>query len=368
MDDRLCTSLQHRVVLHLFRAAHGAKLYARDIEDIQYVRGDDLVRISAAHGIAPTIADGLERLDINELDIDRDLTIFFQEIREGNRFRNQKMKAQLTEAAAILSDADIRVVVLKGGCELALPSYQQVHKRFIGDLDLLIPKTALRQAVSVLESKGYFDAYQDDEFYNSPEHHDAPLINERWPAPVEIHQTIGGEQGEQLLPAEQIIHTAKETVISNLMVPSRVNRLIHLVLHQQVQHAGFQDRILSLRSLADMAALVVDEDHIVSARKPFEAAGLQTHFDGLLAATDLILPGLLPSIDHTQNAEQWASTAIERFGSPRSTSREFQTRRLKDWARDLATDPGRRSELIAKLFSAGGLQRMMDNLRSLRQR
>ncbi len=303
MDHSLCKSLQHRAVLHLFRAAHGANLAARDIDEIQSAPANDLVQISSSQGVAPMIADGLEHLEDRELDIDNDLRIFFQEIKEGNRRRNQKMKAQLTEAAAVLGDVDIPVVVLKGGCELALPSYQHVHKRFIGDLDLLVPKSALKQAVSALESWGYFNAYQDDEFFSASEHHDAPLVNERWPAAIEVHQTIGGKSGEQLLPADQIIKAAEKTTVANVMVPSRLNRLIHLVFHQQVQHSGFQNRSLSIKSLVDFAALVVDEDHILAAREPFAAAGLHTQFDGLLAVTEFILPGQLPQIDHTKDAK-----------------------------------------------------------------
>lgn len=367
MDSGLCNSLQHRAVLHLFRAAHGIGISSADIADIQTASANDLVRISSAQGIAPLMADGLDHLEGNHLDIDRDLTIFFQEVRKGNRLRNLKMKAQLTQAAAVLGDEGIPVVVLKGGCEFALPSYREIHQRFVGDLDLLVPKTALSQTVSALVSKGYTDAYQDDEFYNSPDHHDAPLINERWPAAVEIHQTIGGESGEQLLPADRIFETAEETSIANVMVPSLLNRLIHLVLHQQVQHTGFQDRVLSLRTLADLAALVVDEDHLLTARQPFEAVGLQVHFDGLLAVTDLVLPGLLPPIDLDEDSGQWARAAIARFSGPRSTTREFQTRKLKDWAWGFATDPDRRSVYLSKLFSSGGIRRMLGTLRKFRQ-
>lgn len=367
MDDGLCNSIQHRAVLHLFRAAHGIGISAAGMAEIQSASANDIVRISSAQGIAPLIADGLDRLEIDHLDIDRDLTIFFREIRNGNRLRNLKMKAQLTEAASALEEKGIPVVVLKGGCEFALPSYRKIHQRFIGDLDILVPKAALGEAVSVLVSKGYADAYEDDRFYNSPDHHDAPLVNERWPAAVEIHQAIGGESGEQLLPADKIFETAEQTSIANVMVPSRLNRLIHLVLHQQVQHTGFQDRVLSLRTLADMAVLVVDEEHLLAARHPFEAAGLQVQFDGLLAVTDLVLPGLLPPTDHPRDAEQWARSAITRFSGPRSTTREFQTRKLKDWAWGFATDPERRSVYLSKLFSSGGIRRMLVTLRKFRQ-
>ncbi|MCP4407560.1 MAG: nucleotidyltransferase family protein [Gammaproteobacteria bacterium] len=367
MDDRLCHSLNHRAVLQLFRASHGLKISAAGIADIQSASAEDLVRIVSYHGIAPMIADGLVRLEENQLGIDRDLRIFFQEIREGNRLRNRKMKAQLTEAAVILAEENIPVVVLKGGCELVQPSYQEVYKRFMADLDLLIPETSIMQAVAALESNGYINPYLDDEFFVSAEHHDAPLVNERWPAAIEIHHKIGGTSGEQLLPTHQIFKTAEETAIANVMVPSRLNRLIHMMFHGQIQHSGFQDRLVSLRNIADMAALIVDQNHIHSARHPFQTAGLQSHFDGLLAATDLILPGLHPSFDYSEDAEQWARTAIVRLGDPNRTSRELQTLKLKDWAWGFATDSDRRSIYLAKLFSSGGIRRMLGTLRKFRQ-
>ena len=156
------------------------------------------------------MADGLDHLDENRLSIDRDLRIFWQEIREGNRLRNQKMKAQLTEAARILADENIPVVVLKGGCELVQPSTQKFHRRFIGDLDLLVAKADLSKAMSALQASGYEDAYEDDEFFHSPDHHDTPLFNRRYPAAIEMHKAIGGKGGEQFLPADEFSAPRKE--------------------------------------------------------------------------------------------------------------------------------------------------------------
>lgn len=367
MDKGLCNSLQHRAVIQLFQAAHGVKISPAGIADIQSASAEDIVQISAAQGIAPMIADGLEQLEEIQLGIDRDLYIFFQEIREGNRVRNQKMKAQLTSAVAVLGNDDIPTVVLKGGCEFALPSYRQVHRRFIGDLDLLVPKTALRRAVSSLESQGYIETYQDDEFYRSPEHHEAPLVNESWPAAVEIHGTIGGKRGEQLLPADHIMKTAVETSIANLMVPTRLNRLVHLVFHQQVQNLGFQNRLISLRTLADLVALAADENHLHEARRPFEAFGLQSHFDGLLAMTDFILPDVLPSFNRNKDAEKWALAAITRMGTPRLVSVEMQVRKVMGWTWSYATDPRLRSIYRSKLSKSGRFKRMLGTLRNNRQ-
>ena len=368
MDRSLCASIQHRAVLHLLRAAHGIDLTARDIADIEAAPAGELVSISSQQGIAPLMADGLDYLGPAQPDIDRDLRIFFREIRQGNRQRNEKMAAQLIEAAMVLGEGDIPVVVLKGGCELAMPSYGKLHKRFIGDLDLLVPDASLQDAYDALEAVDYFNAYESDEFYDSPDHHDAPLVAERWPAAVELHHTIGGKEGSRFLPARQIFGNAVTTEIDNVKVPSLHDRLVHLVFHQQTQHSGYDDRLVSLRTIADVAALVVDADHIQAARRPFVAAGIEGQFDGLLSLVEIVLPGIFPLAESTPGAENWATQSINRFGNPRDTTREFQTRRVKQWASDVASNPERRSELFAKMFSSGGLQRILKNLRSLKQR
>ncbi|MEM6460758.1 MAG: nucleotidyltransferase family protein [Pseudomonadota bacterium] len=367
MEDQLVQSLNHRAVLHLFRATHGIAIPDAAVADIQSASAEQLVRISSSHGIAPMMADGLDQLDEGRLKIDRDLGIFFQEIREGNRLRNMKMFAQLAEAAGILLDNGIPVTVLKGGCVLAELSRQQFHRRFIGDLDLLVANADMSRAVLALEASGYDDALAVDTFSHSPDHHATPLVNRRHPAAIEIHRSIGGKDGERFLPAETIIGTAEETEITNLRVPSRFNRLVHAVFHSQIQDSGYRDRVIVLRNIADLVSLAADRDHVEEARRYFGQAGLKACFDSILSATDILLPDKLPPHTREKDAETWARAAIRRIGTPRKASFDIQTRKVSDWITDFATDRRQRAIYGSKLLKPGRVQRMLQTLGKFRR-
>ncbi len=368
MDATLCSSVPHRAVLSLFQSAYGLPLKADAINDIRMAEGGDLVSISSGQGVAQLMADGLQDTADADLGIERDLRIFFQEMCEGNRVRNTNLREQLAEIGELFAQESIPLIILKGGCELVLPRYRELYQRLVGDLDILVPEDAGPAAMTLLQSIGYVSAFDNDKFYNSPDHHDAPMVCEDWPAAVEIHQSIGGEGGGRFLPTARIFETAVNTGHENVQVPSIDHRLAHLVYHMQIQDNGYADRVLFLRAIADTAALVDDAEQVHRVRDMFEAVGSRNEFDALIALAQLILPGVVPAIETSGDIRQWTNEAISRFGNPRATSREFQSRKLREWVTGFATDSDRRSVYLAKLFSAGGLKRMRRTLRSLRQR
>lgn len=368
MQATLCSSVPHRAVLSLFQSAHGLPLDEESIDDIRGSQGSDLVSISSDQAVTAMMADGLQNLPEADLGLERDLQIFFQEMRNGNRTRNEYLCEQLAEIGEVFAEESIPVVILKGGCELALPRYPHLHQRMIGDLDILVPEDAGSSAMTLLDSIGYVNAYDNDKFYNSPDHHDAPMICEDWPGAVEIHQSIGGEGGNRFLPTQRIFEDAEETVLENIRVPCLDHRFAHLVHHMQIQDSGYADRRLFLRAIADTAAFAEDEEQVARVRDMFASAGLLDEFDTLLALAQTILPVAFPSFEISARSRQWVEETVGRFGTPKATSREFQSRRVREWLTGFVTDSDRRSTYLAKLFSAGGLKRMQRTLRSLRQR
>jgi hypothetical protein len=71
--------------------------------------------------------------------------------------QNQKLLKELEVLAKLFNEVEIPLVVLKGAC-YALTIYPDIGLRPMGDLDVLVPKEKLAQAVRIARSLGYDDA------------------------------------------------------------------------------------------------------------------------------------------------------------------------------------------------------------------
>ena len=69
---------------------------------------------------------------------------------------NQRILKELETLTRLFRQADIPVVVLKGAC-FALTIYPDIGLRPMGDLDLLVPKNDLAEAVQIAKTIGYED-------------------------------------------------------------------------------------------------------------------------------------------------------------------------------------------------------------------
>jgi hypothetical protein len=176
-------------------------------------------------------------------------------------------------AAQALGALGIRVVLLKGTA-YAAAGLKAGEGRFIGDLDILVPRDAMATVEQALIAAGWEwvkeDPY-DDAYYRQWMHELPPMIHATRDRMIDVHHTILPLTARQTPDSAAMIADAVP-VGDGLYILSPADRVVHAVAHM------FADGDLQggLRNLWDIYHLFADTDlDIVTARAARH--GLATH-------------------------------------------------------------------------------------------
>ncbi|MGD9669430.1 MAG: nucleotidyltransferase family protein [Hyphomicrobiaceae bacterium] len=301
-------SKQHlAAVFTLMRRALGLPVEKQELDCLERAEPRKLIKIASGHAVINLLAGATEDPEIaNRLAPDFVAFLDLMQIRNGAR--NTAFTAQLQEIEAILRDAHIEAVALKGAAELICRTYPRATDRLLGDLDVLVPQGAIGDAVAALEASGY----STHGAVASPDAIHAPrLWHEAHPAGVEIHHALSRGRGAEILDPAQILRAATATSDCSLRVPALADRLCHLIVHAQMNHGRYQSRFLFLRDVADLQALSTRATAQAWTEVAARCAGAQATpmLDAFLAAGFGVLQTPLP-LASTQEAATWADKAM----------------------------------------------------------
>lgn len=170
-----------------------------------------------------------------------------------NTVRNRLLLRALTELAAALHAAQIPTIVLKGGF-LAHAVYARPGARVLGDLDLLVPQSALAEAAAITTAAGYQPRYFVDVPAHVRRHHHLPAFTHpQQPITVEWHWHITRPERPYTIPIEPLWQRAKPAGIPGtpLLTLAPEDLLLHLALHLSYHH----EFTFGLRGLCDVDAV-----------------------------------------------------------------------------------------------------------------
>jgi hypothetical protein len=151
---------------------------------------------------------------------------------------------------SLLQDREIPVVVLKGAA-LRLTAYRDPAERPFGDIDILVPKESLPDAVALLEAQGYArHSEHRDRIYLEHFHH---LVLSRAPGfKVEVHWALAPAHSTLGLDPEGFRREAVPA--QTVSGPSfRVPAPEHMVIHLSAQNV---EDGLALRRLVDLDRII----------------------------------------------------------------------------------------------------------------
>lgn len=237
---------------------------------------------------------------------------FFEAAHLLNLDRNQRILAQARELAQILNAVQIEPVFLKG-VALIINRIGHPGSRFIGDIDLLIPRCRIRPASEALERAGY------EVLSEGPEHvHDhVKLVHAGRPAMVEFHHCPVPYDLEALVPIRDVLARAQHVDVfapAKAMVPAGTDLVAHSIAHAALHHRAYRLAWLPLRDAYDLLLLC---DHFGSALDwpdLLQRFGCRPHWaralSFYLSATRRILPGIC--LPHAP-ADLWALVALLRW-------------------------------------------------------
>ena len=179
----------------------------------------------------------------------------------ATRLNNLQILDELEKLTARFSQQGIPVVALKGIC-FALTIYPDIGMRPMGDLDLLVPASRLKDAIQIANDLGYEKALPEatpglDELLN----HAACLAKTGSPFTIlELHHTLVGEETFQhAVPVDwfwtqtEPLTASVEWKADNLLMLTPTAQLLYACAHAMLQHGG---RNASLRWMYDLDRLV----------------------------------------------------------------------------------------------------------------
>lgn len=159
----------------------------------------------------------------------------------ANWMNNQQILQELGSIAKVFHEAGIPIVLLKG-VSYALTIYPDIGLRPMGDLDILVPKAKLAQAVQLAQNLGYVEAVPDaspglNELIG---HHACLRKTGTQGSLLEIHDSLVAEQSFSFAVSmdwfwEQTQPLAHEK-FPNLQMLSPTAQVLFAAAHAMLQH------------------------------------------------------------------------------------------------------------------------------------
>lgn len=187
--------------------------------------------------------------------IPADISEFFFAARELNRIRNAQIRERVRVAASALNQVGIEPLLLKGFAYLLHYVYPDSADRFLVDIDMLVAKSELPRALSVMRRLGYCSDQADP--VDRATNHTYAVLSRSDSMTIDLHQTLGLGASSWVLPPEEVLARCIPVQVdgARLRLPSPEDLVIHHILHSQV-HELYRDRVWTpLRSLHDLALL-----------------------------------------------------------------------------------------------------------------
>jgi hypothetical protein len=196
---------------------------------------------------SPTVATRLR--DAGRLaDVPPDVHLFLGEMESRNAERNDRLLAQLDEAAAVMNAHGVRPILLKGTAWLAHSPPQQRSGRMLADIDLMVAADRFSAMIEQLCSIGY-----QPESLDLPPGVPAVLSRPQDAATIDLHSEYGSPS-TLFYRYDDLASAASEVDLPGSMVllPSPVACTAILLLHDQLKGRDYLRGRIDLRHLLDM--------------------------------------------------------------------------------------------------------------------
>ena len=254
-----------------------ARLLVTALRDPTAVRGlgieawNGLIAAARAERLIGTLACRIEGQEVQGTVV----AILADARRDAERERRQALW-EADRAHAALAPLDVPVVLLKGTA-YAAAGLKAGEGRFIGDLDILVPRAALDAVEAALIGAGWEwvkpDPY-DDAYYRKWMHELPPLIHRERDRMIDVHHTILPLTARQRPDAEAMM-TDSVTAECGLRLLSPEDRVCHAAAHMLADG----DLAGGLRNLWDIRCLLEDVADAARLRDRARRHGLLRHVD-----------------------------------------------------------------------------------------
>ena len=158
------------------------------------------------------------------------------------------MYADMYKISDKFMENDIKAIFMKG-MALNLADIYEPGQRHCRDIDILVEKSMLNEAYTILKSLGFSyinKECEDDSSFLGPMHHLPPLTNEKGIV-IELHHRVTSPQAYKECPLTEIF-LENFQVIKGVNIPSKQNLILHAIYHGVI-HNSLGDGLIFLIDL-----------------------------------------------------------------------------------------------------------------------
>ena len=204
------------------------------------------------HLITPALWTTFDRPGLRQ-QLPEDVRSYLALLHSRNADRNARIRQQCLAIGSILARVKVRAVLLKGASWLFDGSLEPASDRMMRDIDLLLAPEEFEVAIRALIASGYRETSEG--LVEVGHFHHAPLLPPDGVASVEIHRDLAHRV--TLLPALEVLASAR-VVAPGLLLPSARHRIVHNVIHAQIENGDFAGGTVQLRDTLDLARLLMN--------------------------------------------------------------------------------------------------------------
>jgi Uncharacterised nucleotidyltransferase len=180
---------------------------------------------------------------------------YFEGLAAHYRRRNEAIRDEAVEVAAILNNIGVTPTLMKGGAHLVSDLYPDIAMRHMSDLDILVPETRIKDCLAKLADHGITCLGT----YSHLRSHHYPAVGSRsLPLPIEMHHEVLACPHGAFLTSDEMIASAVELEMSNgvrLAVPSPIHAIMHNIAHAQLNDHNYIYGSVSLKCMLDFSLL-----------------------------------------------------------------------------------------------------------------
>ncbi|MGE0666725.1 MAG: nucleotidyltransferase family protein [Sphingomonadales bacterium] len=206
-----------------------------------------LIDVADKAGLAPAFWLAMESKDLLGM-MPQALRSALQRRHMMNMMRNERIRAQGLDVIAICERLGVAPTILKGGAALFESPPELIGRRFMWDLDFLLPADAVEPVAQAMIAGGFkvTEEPNDDWVYTYPAMRRKGDVSD-----IELHHRVG--QQRSLLSAATALRDAlpipREPRLRTL---SPTHRVWHNIFHSQVQDQGHVLGLIRARQLVDL--------------------------------------------------------------------------------------------------------------------
>jgi hypothetical protein len=307
-----------------------------------------LIALAGDHFITPTLAVAMK----DAAGLPSQVREYLGAVALLNRERNEHILAAVDSAAVCLAEAGITAVFLKGAAHLVDGLYPDLACRFLGDVDVLVPRLAAPAAIRALADIGFSDFAPSTRRWIALRRHDSPLQRHvDSGVGIEVHREVLNLAYPGLVSSDVVLQTAVPANLRNgVLVSDTRTRALHAILHDQLGH-GWRRRRCGLRTLCDVAQLFAKSDaeqHLADLTRGLPSS-VRLMINHVLALAGLV--GAPAEPDATDRAVARARLGMERprHALPDGLVDGFSRLRFQPLAAINLLDPWRWPERLARL-------------------